>query len=227
MYHELRRLGLRATRQEVRRAYVELGLLRKRSRRAVRTTDSRHASRRYPNLLEAMVVERPNQVWVADVTYVRIRSEFAYLALLMDVFTRRVVGWAMSWANDTRLTLRALRAGLDLGLAPEYHHSDQGSNYASRDYVRLLQARAVSVSMAQVGEPTQNAYAERLNRTVKEEHVYFEKYLSLKEAVESIGPYVEWYNTRRIHTSLSNQTPSEIFTRAMLDSPFSSGEPLS
>lgn len=210
MYHELKRHRLLTTRTDVRRAYVELGLLKKRAPRRVRTTDSRHSELRFPNLVKDLAIGCPDHVWVADVTYIRIRERFSYLALLMDVFTRRIVGWGLSWFNDTALVRYALRTALGPGPSPEIHHSDQGGPYASREYTGLLQARGVAISMAAVGRAYENGYAERLNRTVKEEEVLLGEYQDIDEARTAMGAFIERYNEDRIHSGLGYRTPSEV-----------------
>jgi transposase InsO family protein len=215
MYAMLRRLRVHASRSAVRRAYVELRLLRRPAPRRVRTTNSRHEHPRHPNLVRELVVERPDQVWVADVTYIRVQRRFAYLALLMDVFTRRIVGWGFSLANDTRLSLQALEMALALGRSPEVHHGDQGANYACDEYVRRLQARGVCISMAAAGAPYENGYAERLNRTVKDEETRPSDYRNFIEARCGLETFIARYNRQRIHSSLAYKTPSEVFEEWM------------
>jgi putative transposase len=216
MYLELRGLGVATTRRSVRRAYLEMGLLKKpHRRRRVRTTDSRHNDPVYPDLAKGLQAQAPDHVWVADVTYVRIGSRFAYLALLMDVYTRQILGWHAAFANDTSLTLAALRAALSTGRKPRIHHSDQGSNYASKLYVLEVQATKALMSMAQAGKPQDNGYAERLNRTVKEEEVLHSEYQSLEDLREGLAAYVQIYNERRIHSSLGYRKPSEVFRQWM------------
>jgi len=211
MYHHLRRLSVVVSRSQMRRAYKELGLLKRQRSRKVRTTYSSPNQPKFPNLVWSVQAEFPNHIGVADVTGIRIAKGFAYLALVMDVFTRRIVGWAISLSNDTALTLRALRMGLDLGASPHIHHSDQGANYASDAYVNLLRARGVTMSMAGAGKAYENGFAERLNRTVKEEAIFPEGYSDLQSARESIAPFTQRYNNHRIHSSLAWNTPSEVF----------------
>ena len=117
-----------------------------------------------------VVIERPDQVWVGDITYIRLQQDFVYLAVLMDVFTRSIRGWHLARSMDQSLTLTALTRGLEKGI-PEIHHSDQGVQYAATDYVDLLKEHGVQISMAEVGQAWQNGYAERLMRTIKEEEV--------------------------------------------------------
>jgi transposase InsO family protein len=148
----------------------ELGILGRPAKRRIRTTNSQHAYSRFPNLVGDMEVTRPDQIWVADITYVRLLDEFIYLAIVMDVFTRRIRGWAISCSLDQSLTLAALALALQIG-RPEIHHSDQGVQYAASAYVERLQAAGVQISMAEVGAVWQNGYVERLMRTIKEEEV--------------------------------------------------------
>lgn len=137
-------------------------------RRAIRTTDSKHAFPRYPNLVADLKITRPDQVWVSDITYIRLREEFIYLAVIMDVFTRIMRGWRLGLGLGVELTLGALELALTKG-RPEIHHSDQGLQYAATDYTARLQIVGARISMAEVGQSAQNGYAERVIRTIKEE----------------------------------------------------------
>jgi putative transposase len=210
MYHYLASYYTRYTRAQVRQAYVELGLLRKPPPARPRTTDSTNTEHRFPNLVKKLPIERVNQVWVGDVTYVRVGSRFAYLATLMDACSRMIVGWGLSFSNDTNLVkgvlLRALRMG-----HPEIHHSDQGGPYGSKAYVRILTEHSVIISMAAVGKPEENGRAERLNRTLKEEEVRLSEYQTFDQAVQSIDHFILIYNTMRLHQALGYRTPIEIF----------------
>jgi len=205
----LRREGRAVNTKRVRRLMAELGIQGDPPPRRPRTTDSTHAFPRYPNRVEGLAVVRPDQVWVADITYVRLRDEFVYLAVIMDVFTRSIRGWHLSRGLDVGLTLTALDKAL-AGCAPEIHHSDQGVQYAATDYVDRLKAQAVSISMAAIGEPRENGYAERLMRTIKEEEVDLSEYRDYAEALRQIGQFLEAvYNRKRIHSSLGYLTPEE------------------
>jgi putative transposase len=205
----LRRQGRPVNAKRVRRLMAELGIAGKAARRRVRTTDSAHAFPRYPNLVADLVAEWPDQVWVADITYVRVRTGFVYLAVVMDVFTRRVRGWALSRSPDQSLTLAALDRAL-AGGAPEVHHSDQGVQYAATAYVERLAGRGVAISMAAVGVPEENGYAERLMRTIKEEEVELTEYRDYADALRQLGRFLDdVYNCKRIHSSLGYLTPLE------------------
>jgi transposase InsO family protein len=171
----LRRQGWEVHHKRVQRLMAQMGLQRPLKRRRTRTTDSRHAYWRYPNLVAGLEVTYPDQVWVADITYVALQDEFVYLAVIMDVYTRAVRGWQLSRSLDRELTLTALRRALAERL-PLIHHSDQGVQYACWDYTELLLNAGVRISMAAVGKPEENGYAERLMRTIKEEEVDLSDY---------------------------------------------------
>jgi len=206
---QLRRHGHTANAKRVRRLMHELGIVGKAPEKKPRTTDSGHPYPRYPNLVEGLDVMRPDEVWVADITYIRLRKEFAYLAVLMDVFTRRIQGWHLGRGLDGELTLAALRQAYKHG-RPEIHHSDQGVQYAATAYVELLRDREVKISMASVGEPEENGYAERLMRTIKEEEVDLSEYEDFGDALRGLGRFLdEVYNRKRIHSSLGYLTPVE------------------
>ena len=157
-------------RHRVRRLMGELGLKRRLKRRICRTTNSEHAFARYPNLVMARTASAPDEIWVSDITYIRLHTEFIYLAVVMDVFTRDIRGWNLSRSLGQELTLAALQQAL-AHHDPKIHHSDQGIQYAAPAYTRALQQAGVAISMAAVGEPRENGYAERLIRTIKEEEV--------------------------------------------------------
>src|SRR5262249_3902744 len=152
-----------------------------------RTTDSRHNFPRYPNLVERLEVIRPDQLWVADITYVRLREEFVYLAILMDVFTRRVRGWELGRSLDQGLSLAALKRAMGKGPRPEIHHSDQGVQYAATAYPDMLAGRGVAISMAAVGRPEENGFAERLMRTIREEEIDLSEYRDFADACQQLG----------------------------------------
>jgi putative transposase len=219
MYDQLLRDQVFCTRQEVSLIYRELGLLRKRPPPKVRTTDSRHEHTVYPNLVVGLKVVRPNQVWVADTTYLKIGGRTAYLALVEDRFTRRILGWEISFANNAELTTTALQKALFKG-RPEIHHSDQGKTYAADRYVRLL--IGCLISMAAVGRPKENPHAERLNRTVKDEEIYRSDYQNIAQAREGLAAYVKLYNELRMHSSLKKKTPNE-FLKDSLEEKTSNG----
>jgi len=206
---QLRREKWVVNSKRVRRLMRLLHLSRTIRRKKPRTTNSQHGFPRYPNLVQDLEVVRPDQVWVADITYIRLRTEFVYLAVIMDVFTRSIRGWHLGRGLDETLTLTALKKALAQG-TPEIHHSDQGGQYAATAYTDLLHARGVRLSMAEVGDATQNGYAERLNRTIKEEEVDLSDYLDYTDAYQHIGRFLEdVYMHKRIHSALGYLTPVE------------------
>jgi transposase InsO family protein len=205
----MRRLGWRVNSKRVRRWMDELGIHGTPPTRTKRTTNSKHAFPRYANLVKDLEITRPNQVWVADITYIRLRREFVYLAILMDVFTRTIRGWHLGRDLDQGLTLAALERAL-LVAVPEMHHSDQGLQYAATAYVERLRNLGVTLSMAAVGEPRENGYAERLMRTIKEEEVNLSEYHDFADANRQIAQFLDdVYNVKRIHSSLRYLTPRE------------------
>jgi len=205
----LRRQGWEVNHKRVQRLMAEMGLQGCVKRRQRRTTDSRHAYWRYPNLVAGLQATYPDQVWVADITYIALQAEFVYLAVIMDVYTRAVRGWHLSRWLDRELTLTALRRALQHRL-PLIHHSDQGVQYACWDYTELLLNRGVRISMAAVGKPEENGYAERLMRTIKEEEVDLSDYQDFHDAYRHIGHFLEdVYTRKRIHSALGYLTPTE------------------
>jgi putative transposase len=205
----LRRRGHPVNTKRVRRLMHEMGICGEAPARRPRTTDSDHPFPRYPNLVEGLEVDRPDQVWVADITYVRLRKEFVYLAVLMDVFTRSIRGWHLGRSLEQELTITALKGALERG-RPAIHHSDQGVQYAAHAYVEMLIAAGAQISMASVGEPRENGYAERLMRTIKEEEVDLTEYEDFADAWGQLGKFLDdVYNRKRIHSALGYLTPSE------------------
>jgi putative transposase len=202
-----------ANSKRVRRLVKLMHLGRKHKRKARRTTNSEHPFPRYPNLVQDLDIVRPDQVWVVDITYIRLKTEFVYLAVIMDVFTRSIRGWQLGRNLDQELTLTALKCALE-HRKPEIHHSDQGVQYAATDYTDLLKVAGIAISMAEVGEATQNGYAERLIRTIKEEEVDLSDYLDYADAYHQMGRFLEdVYMRKRIHSSLGYLTPAEFEDR--------------
>ena len=193
----------------------ELGS-RKRRRFRVVTTDSKHAHPVAPNVLKRdFIATAPNQTWLADLTYVPTDEGWLYLALILDLFGRKLVGWAMSNTMPQELTLAALRVALgwrdpDPGLL---HHSDRGSQYAANDYRDVLKARGITVSMSRKGDCWDNAPMESVNGTLKVECVHGEHFKTRADAQQAIIEYIGYYNTERRHSSLGNVSPAEFERR--------------
>ena len=210
--HQLRRkpFEYRVNRKLIQRLMRQMNLLRPVKRRKVRTTDSQHPYLRYPNQVKGLEIGLPNQVWASDITYVRLKNDFVYLAIILDVFTRAIRGWCLSRTIDQQLTLDALRMALDSHTPPQIHHSDQGWQYAAHAYVDLLHSHHVQISMATVGKAEENGFAERFMRTIKEEEVDLSEYHDFADAQKQIGYFIEdVYNQKRIHSALDYFSPSE------------------
>lgn len=212
---QLQRDGVCVNHKRVLRVMRAESLLCQLKRGWVKTTDSEHGLRVYPNLLKERGWRRLtglNQAWVGDITYIRLRAEFVYLAVLLDAFSRRVVGWSLSRSIDAALVLGALEKGLGQR-QPEpgwIHHSDQGVQYACRDYVERLTGAQARISMSAKGTPRDNAQAERFMRTLKEEEVYLEEYEGFAESEQGIGHFIEAvYNQKRLHSALGYRPPVE------------------
>lgn len=209
--------GYCINRKRVQRIMRQKGLLRPVRHKKCRTTNSDHPYPRYTNLVKDMKITCPEQVWVSDITYVRLGQGFVYLAVVMDVFTRMVRGWYMSKLLDQELSLAALEMAL-ADHVPQIHHSDQGVQYAAHAYIDMLRGHQIRISMAAVGKAEENGYAERFMRTIKEEEVDLSEYRDYQDAFNQIGRFIEdVYNQKRIHSSLGYLTPVE-FEMAWLSS---------
>ena len=194
----------------VRRLMNELGLQIKRKARKRQTTDSNHACPRYPNLVLELEIDRPDQVWVSDITYIRLGNDFVYLAIVMDVFTRVIRGWHLGRSLHQELTLTAFTKAIASGHTPTIHHSDQGVQYAAADYITLLTTHNITISMAEVGAAWQNGFAERFMRTLKEEEVALSDYRDFNDALNQIARFIDdVYLHKRIHSALGYLTPIE------------------
>jgi putative transposase len=210
--HALVREGWAVNHKRVLRVMREESLLCHLKRRFVPTTDSGHDWRAYPNLLKDAVLDAPDQAWVADITYIRLPTTFVYLAAILDAYSRRCIGWALSRWIDTDLTLAALTMALVRRepAAGLIHHSDRGVQYASGAYVERLEAVGARISMAARGNPYENAKAESFFKTLKYEEVYLKEYRTFEEALRNIEPFIEdVYNTKRLHSSLGYLPPVE------------------
>jgi putative transposase len=220
--HELRRRGFAVGRKRIRTLMDKENLRCRRKKRWIQTTDSRHHYRIYPNRAQEMVLERPNQLWVADITYIRLVYDFVYLAVILDAFSRRAVGWALSRHIDTQLTLTALEKALQTRIIEPglVHHSDRGVQYASTEYVALLDSHNIAISMSRKGNPYDNAKAESFMKTLKTEEVSICEYETFSQAKEQIDRFVDAvYNNKRLHSALDYKTPAE-FEAQYITKPF-------
>jgi len=209
---ELRRQGFVVNHKKVLRLLRHDNLLAIRKRRFALTTDSKHSLPVYPNLARRLCVDGVDQLWQADITYIRLRETFVYLAVVLDSYSRRVIGWRLGTTLEAELAVGALRQALETrrpapGLV---HHSDQGVQYASRAYVELLEEQGVVISMSRRGNPYDNARAESFFKTLKAEEVYLRRYRNLDDAQASLGEFIdEIYNERRLHSALGYCPPAE------------------
>ena len=216
---ELRNQGIKVNRKRVIRLMRADNLLCLKKTFKPQTTDSSHTLRVYPNLAKGMEVTDVNQLWVADITYVRLEHEFIYLAAVLDVYSRRCIGWALSRCIDTQLALDALNKALkvrkDADLSGLIHHSDQGVQYASKDYINRLRETGISPSMSRRGNPYDNAYAESFMKTLKYEEVHMQEYTNYDDAYQNIQVFIEeLYNEKRLHSRIGYLPPNEYEKRA-------------
>jgi transposase InsO family protein len=219
---ELQRRGWAANHKRVYRIMREDNLLCLRRRKFVVTTNSQHDRRVYPNLARGMVLTGIDQLWVADITYIRLETEFIYLAVILDAYSRRAIGWALDRTLEDELTLAALRMALErrVPMPGLVHHSDRGVQYASQDYTDQLQSRGIQVSMSRKGNPFDNAACESFIKTLKYEEVHRQEYRDLAEARASIHHFLERvYNQKRLHSALGYRPPVEFEQQLRLPRP--------
>jgi len=209
---ELQRRGFDVQYKRILRIMREDNLLCVRRRRFAGTTDSRHNLPVYPNLARSMKVTGINQLWVADITYIRLRSEFVFLAVVLDAFSRRVIGWSLGRTLEAQLAIAALRMALMTRQPPAglVHHSDRGVQYACRDYTDMLKQHQAEISMSRKGNPYDNAACESFMKTLKYEEIYRSEYRDLADAYAQIGEFLECvYNQQRLHSALGYVPPTE------------------
>ena len=207
---ELKERGWDVNRKRVQRLMREDHLLCVRKRKFVVTTDSAHGLKVYPNLAGSMILTGVDQLWVADITYIRLEEEFVYLAVILDAYSRRVIGWHLSDGLDDSLTQTALRMALGQRVVRPglVHHSDRGVQYASGDYTDLLKANGIDISMSRKASPWENAACESFMKTLKCEEVYRTEYRNVTDARARIGEFLEKvYNEKRLHSALDYRSP--------------------
>ena len=212
---QLRREGLLVNHKRIQRVMRERGLGVKKRRRFVRTTDSDHPYPVYPNLIKHQAVTGVNQVWVADLTYIRITMTFVYLAVILDLYSRKAIGYALSEQIDTDLSLKALWMALQRRHPSPgvIHHSDRGVQYAAHEYIDVLRAYQFRISMSRKGNPYDNAAAESFIKTLKTEEVYLWEYQTMADVQRRLPYFIEdVYNRKRLHASLGYRPPVEYET---------------
>lgn len=216
----LRRRGRFAGERRIRRIMKRFSLHAEIQRAFVHTTDSNHAHRVYPNLLPGKRLTDINQAWGADLTYIRINNGFVYLAVILDLFSRKVIGWAISRHIDAALALAALRQAIAQRQPPAgcVHHSDRGVQYLCNDYVALLNEHKFAISNSAKGNPYHNAFVESFMKTLKQEEVYLANYETYLDVQENLPTFIEEvYNEKRVHSGIDYLTPSELEERITVD----------
>jgi putative transposase len=219
MTKALARAGWKVNHKRVWRVMREARLTCRRKRRRVHTTDSKHSYQVYPNLVKGLQVEAPNRCWVSDLTYVRLPEGFMYLACLLDVYSRKCIGWSLSRHIDAQLPLQALEMALAQREVPVglIHHSDRGRQYCSNVYVERRLSVGANISMSTPGQPTENAFAESFIKTLKCEEVYLRHYRTFEEAQACLQTFLEdAYNAKRLHSSLEYVPPNEFEAKYLM-----------
>ncbi len=214
--------GISVNHKKVHRIMREKGILVKKRRRFVKTTDSNHPYPVYPNLIKGLMVTAINQVWVADITYIRIATAFVYLAVILDLYSRKAIGYAISRQIDTNLSLAALHMAVT-NRNPQpgvIHQSDRGVQYAAHDYIDELRNHGFQISMSRKGNPYDNAFAESFMKTIKTEEVYLWEYQTLEDVLIRIPYFIEdVYNQKRLHASLGYVPPNKFEARSQTLTP--------
>ena len=207
----LRRKGMVVNHKKVLKMAKNMGIACRRRKRFVSTTDSKHSLRTYPNLAKGLILNRTDQLWCADITYIRILTGFVYLAALIDVFSRKIVGYALGRTLAKELALEALKMAIGARNTDNLiHHSDKGIQYCSYDYVNLLKANEIKISMSAKGSPYDNAFIESFFKTLKAEEVYLWEYETYADVIARIPYFIEdVYNSKRLHSSIGYLPPEE------------------
>lgn len=211
---EMQRRGHKINHKKVLRVMREDNLLCVRKKFRITTTNSKHNLPVFPNLAKGLNIKGLNQLWVADITYIQLQREFVYLAAIIEAFSKKCIGWDLSRHIDTVLAINALTMAISkrkkLGFDGLVHHSDQGAQYASHEYVDILEKHGIRGSMSRKGNPYDNAFAESFMKTLKVEEVYMKEYRTFEEAYEDIKEFIEEvYNKKRLHSSIGYMPPNE------------------
>ncbi len=206
--HELFRKGYSAGRKQITRLLRKMGL--KTAYPKPRTSISNAQHKKYPYLLKNMKIDKPNQVWATDITYIKLRTGWIYLVAIIDWHSRYILAWEISTSLDTTFCISALESALRKE-KPEFFNSDQGVQFTCKNFVRILESAGVKISMDGKGRCYDNIFVERLWRTIKYEEVYLKAYESVKEAYDSLKRFILFYNNERPHQSLDYKTPAEVY----------------
>lgn len=212
LLRHLKRQGVRIGERKLRGIIQKFELQVRSKKRFTVTTMSEHDQRRYPNLIEEMMIDGPNQVWASDITYIRIENGFVYLAVIIDLFSRKIIGWQISKRIDSKLVVNALEMAITRRQPPKgvIHHSDQGVQHLSDDYVGILHAGGFYVSCSRKGNPYDNAWTESFMKTLKYNEVHLWNYKTILDVLDRVPYFIEEiYNKKRLHSSLDYQTPEE------------------
>ena len=213
LHEELRRRGHLINEKKIRRIQAKFGLFATQVRKWIKTTDSRHQLKKYPNLISpATLVTDLDQVWVSDITYVRIQTGFIFVAIILDLCSRKVIGWGISKRINAELAVKALKMAIEKRKPDPgcIHHSDQGVQYCSEDYIEQLVEWKFQISMSRKGNPYDNAWAESFMRILKYEEIYLSEYVTYEDVVSRLPRFIEeTYNRKRIHSSIGYLTPEE------------------
>lgn len=220
MIRYLAKSGVRVGERKLRRIMKKYDLQARIRRAFVTTTDSNHSFETYPNLLPERTVRGLNEVWTADLTYIRIGNGFVYLAIILDLYSRKVIGWHVSKRIDGELAVAALNMAIERRKPREgcIHHSDRGVQYLCKDYIEILEKNKFWISNSAKGNPYDNAWTERFMRTLKQEEVYLANYETYLEVIENLPRFIEEvYNEKRVHSGIEYLTPNELEERVRKD----------